>query len=139
MKKIVKKITVKSPVKKTVTKKPIMKMGGAKKSLPKAQAGKQTPFQGYMKTPGAVASDTTMKTIQGYYPSSPEAKNPVNQKSLENAWEKTYGQDWRGERYSLDPNETMDQYKRRMGPGRKKGGAVKKVTAKKVMVKSKKK
>jgi hypothetical protein len=78
-----------------------------------------------MRTPGAVPSDTTMTTVQGYYPSSPKAKNPVNQKALENAWVKTYGQDWRGERYSLDPNETMDQYKRRMGPMKKKGGAVK--------------
>ena len=38
----------------------IKKMGGAKKPLAKAQKGKTvTPFQNYMKTPGAVASDTT--------------------------------------------------------------------------------
>lgn len=38
----------------------IKKTGGAKKPLMKAQKGKTlTPFQNYMKTPGAVASDTT--------------------------------------------------------------------------------
>jgi hypothetical protein len=41
MKKVIKKSIAKAPVKKTVAKKPMMKMGGAKKSLPKAQTGTQ--------------------------------------------------------------------------------------------------
>ena len=39
MKKVIKKVVAKAPVKKTVTKKPMMKMGGAKKPLRKAQDG----------------------------------------------------------------------------------------------------
>jgi hypothetical protein len=108
------------------------KAGGAmkdfKKSLPKAQTGKQTPFQSYMKTPGAVASDTVMKTL---YPGSswdapkkPIAKNPKNQGTLEKAYEKTYGQNWRSESGQPASDETFEQYKRRMGP-MKKGGSTK--------------
>jgi hypothetical protein len=125
------------------------KAGGAmksfKKSLPKAQTGKQTPFQQYMKIPGAVASDTVVKSK--YYPTQdvlkqeilnaknegnkryidkaafPPAKNPKNQKALDIARDKTYGE----MRYGIqDPNidESVEQYMRRMGP-LKKGGSIK--------------
>jgi hypothetical protein len=93
-----------------------------KKVIPKAQAGisKGTPFQGYMKKPGAVASDTTIynnaRRLQ------PKAKNPKNQKALEGAFDKTYGYD-RSYTGSESEDETYDQYRRRMGP-MKKGGTV---------------
>jgi len=77
------------------------KAGGAmkdfKKSLPKAQKG--TPFQEYMKTPGAVASDTVMarkpfgKTYDNSSLNKPVAKNSQNTNKLINAAEKTYGMD----------------------------------------------
>ena len=162
MKKVIKKVVAKAPVKKTVAKKPMMKTGGSKKSLPKAQPGQSvgTPFQGYMKNTGAVASDTLMKTtdpenvqLNGqpgfwYVQKKPVAKNPNNQCVLEQAFEKTYGQGWKSESGQPGKGETFEQYKRRMGPLQKKGGTTKstykkggavKVTTKKVMVKSKKK
>lgn len=161
MKKVIKKVVAKAPVKKTVAKKPMMKSGGAKKSLPKAQVGKQTPFQDYMKTPGAVASDTVMSrkpfTSTSFDRSTlekPKAKNPQNTKALIEASEKTYGMDvWDRPWTTGTKNKylTPEEEKgfRSMGPlqkkggatkaAYKKGGAVKKVTAKKVMVKSKKK
>lgn len=111
----------------------IKKTGGVKKSLPKAQPGVSvgTPFQGYLKNnPGAVASDTIMKTI---YPNSswdapknPVAKNPKNQGVLEKMFEKTYGQGWKSESGQPAKGETFEQYKRRMGPSKQKmGGATK--------------
>jgi hypothetical protein len=119
----------------------VKKMGGAqaafKKSLPKAQPGVSvgTPFQGYLKNnPGAVASDTIMKTI---YPNSswdapknPVAKNPKNQGVLEKMFEKTYGQNWKSESGQPSKGETFEGYKRRMGP-LKKGGTVKALAIKK--------
>jgi hypothetical protein len=123
-------------VKKVASKKPMMQKGGAtKKPLRKAQTGTSTgtPFQQYMKTPGAVASDTVMQTM---YPKStwdapkkPIAKNPKNQGTLEKAYEKTYGQNWRSESGQPSSDETFEQYKRRMGP-MKKGGATKTKMAK---------
>ena len=122
---------MKKVIKKTASKKPMMQKGGVKKPLRKAQTGTTTgtPFQQYMKTPGAVASDTIMKPIDEVptIPRKPVAKNPKNQGALLDAWVKTYGPQWRDERYSMDPNETMDQYKRRMNSPYKKGGAVKKM------------
>ena len=122
----------KTTTKKAIVKKPMMKRGGTKKPLRKAQTGTTTgtPFQQYMKTPGAVASDTIMKTIypenpQWNAPKKPVAKNPKNQGTLEKAYEKTYGQNWRNESGQPSSDETFEQYKRRMGP-MKKGGAVKK-------------
>jgi len=107
-----------------------MKKGGTTKKLVKAQPGisKGTPFQQYMKIPGAVASDTIMKTS---YPENPQfnaakkpvAKNPKNQENLEKAYNNTYGDYYRQETGS-PTNETFEQYKRRMGP-LKKGGVVK--------------
>ena len=93
-----------------------------KKVIPKAQAGisKGTPFQGYMKKPGAVASDTTIYNDTRSL--KPKAKNPKNQKALEGAFDKTYGYD-RSYTGSESEGETYDQYRRRMGP-MKKGGTV---------------
>ena len=95
-----------------------------KSSMKKMQTGGKTtgtPFQGYMKKPGAVASDTTIynnaRRLQ------PKAKNPKNQKALEGAFDKTYGYD-RSYTGSESEDETYDQYRRRMGP-MKKGGTVK--------------
>ena len=123
------------------------KAGGAmaayKKTLKKAQTGLGTPFQEYMKTPGAVASDTVMKTVSpdmpelqggpGYWNAAkrPVAKNPNNQNLLEKVYEQTYGQGWRGDTGQPARGETFEQYKRRMGPLKKggstmaKGGATK--------------
>lgn len=124
----------KGPMKKGGSVKKMAKGGVTKKPLRKAQTGTSTgtPFQQYMKTPGAVASDTLMKPIPGVetIPMKPVAKNPKNQGALQSAWEKTYGPQWRDERYSMDPNETMDQYKRRMNSPMKKGGATKAKMAK---------
>jgi hypothetical protein len=101
-----------------------MQKGGAK---PK----NETPFQGYMKNKGATASDTTMQQVT---PKSkidirikaPVAKNPKNQSSLDNAFEKTYGQGYMRDSGYPSKGETLEQYKRRMGP-MKKGGAMKKM------------
>jgi hypothetical protein len=119
----------------------VKKMGGAqasfKKKLPKAQYG--TAFQDYMKIPGAVASDTVVKSSYKtpedlkqirttgdsprYYdkPVYLPAKNPKNQKSLDNARNKTYGEE---RFYEGTPNkdETIEQYMRRMGPSKQKMG-----------------
>jgi hypothetical protein len=120
--------TKKTTAKKATVKKPVMQYGGAKKKLPKAQIAGQTPFQQYMKNPGATASDTTMRTLypgsSWDAPKSPVSKNPKNQKALEGAFEKTYGQNWKSESGQPAPGETFEQYKRRMGP-MKKGGATK--------------
>jgi len=59
-----------------------MKTGGIKKSLPKAQYG--TPFQQYMKIPGAVASDTS-----NIY------NTPKSGSTLDNAFSATYGNDYK--------------------------------------------
>ena len=129
----------------------------AKKPLVKKQAGgssKTTPFKDYLKSnKGASASDTVAKTIQskldateadekGNYHKSPrkldiKAKNPKNQKALEKAYEKTYGQDIKYRESSPSYDESHDQYNRRMGY--KKGGAVKKAVIKKTVVVKKKK
>jgi len=111
------------------------KAGGAmksfKKSLPKYQTEgvvKSTPFQEYLKTPGTVPSDTVMKTLypdsSWDAPKSPVAINPKNQNALNNAFERTYGINWKSESGQPSIGETFEQYKRRMGP-MKKGGAVK--------------
>jgi len=125
-------VRMKKVIKKAVAKKPMMKRGGIKKPLPKHQSKgvvKNTPFQEYMKIPGTVASDTVMQTMypnSGWdTPKSPLAKKPTNQKALEGAFEKTYGQDWKNESGQPARGETFEQYKRRMGPGKKKGGATK--------------
>ncbi len=109
--------------------------GGIKKYQPGGGTG--TPFQEYMKTPGAVASDTVMKTVSpdmpelqggpGYWNAAkrPVAKNPNNQNLLEKVYEQTYGQGWRGDTGQPARGETFEQYKRRMGPLKQKGGAAK--------------
>ena len=156
MKKVIKKVVAKAPVKRTVAKKPMMKTGGSKKSLPKAQLAGQTPFQGYMKNTGAVASDTVMSRKQ-FTPTTfdrstlekPKPKNPQNTEALIKASEKTYGMDvWDRPWTTGTKNKylTTEEEKgfRSMGPLQKKGGATKstykkggvvKVTAKKVMMK----
>jgi hypothetical protein len=131
------------------SKTPMKKMGGATKPLAKKQTGgssKTTPFKDYLKNnKGASASDTVAKTIQskldateadekGNYYKSPrrldiKAKNPKNQKALEKAYEKTYGQDIKDRTSSPSYDESHDQYNRRMGY--KKGGVVKKTIVKK--------
>jgi hypothetical protein len=96
-----------------------------KSSMKKMQVGGKTtgtPFQGYMKTPGAVASDTTIYNDTRSL--KPKAKNPKNQKALEGAFDKTYGYD-RSYTGSESEGETYDQYRRRMGPSKKTGGTVK--------------
>jgi hypothetical protein len=56
---------------------------------------KQTPFQDYMQNPGAVASDTTSRTILrdpvGFVKEVNKAKKPSNQKALNQAYKSTYG------------------------------------------------
>lgn len=121
----------------------------AKKPLAKKQAGgssKPTPFKDYLKSnKGAVPSDTVAmsvwdrkkltKTNKSKRPDSEDgvlsikAKNPKNQKALESAYEKTYGQDIKTRQSTPSSNETHDQYNRRMGY--KKGGTVKKTVVKK--------
>jgi hypothetical protein len=101
--------------------------GGIKKYQPGGGTG--TPFQNYLKnTPGAVPSDTVMQTVwpgeKWDYPKKPVAKNPNNQNLLEKVYEQTYGQGWRSEDRKAD-DETFEQYKRRMGPLKQKGGAAK--------------
>lgn len=138
---------MKKVIKKAASKKPMMQKGGVKKPLRKAQTGTATgtPFQQYMKTPGAVASDTvaSRKPIEGssvYYNnqlSKPVSKNPRNQGSLEKAFEKTYGMDVWDRQYDKSTKQksmspAQDKEMRRMGP-MKKGGSVtikKKTTAK---------
>lgn len=118
-------------------------MSKFKKSLPKAQNGVSTPFQDYMKLPNSVASDTVMKQYaESYRPekytdegvvlappipifraSTPKAKISSNQKALENAWEKTYGMDYKNHTGVYPHNlkgTTMDQEQRRLA-GWKKG------------------
>jgi hypothetical protein len=114
-----------------------------KKSLPKAQNGVSTPFQDYMKLPNSMASDTVMKQYAGSYQperytdegivldpavpifraSLPKAKISPNQKALEDAWEKTYGMDYK-RHTKVYPHQlkgtTMDQEQRRLA-GWKKG------------------
>jgi hypothetical protein len=113
-----------------------------KSSMKKMQIG-GTPYQEYMKTPGAVASDTivTRQPLKGVLNSKgeqayskvnldkPVSKNPKNKQALINATEKTYGMDvWDRPGYGYTRNKylTPEQEKefRRMGP-MKKGGAVK--------------
>jgi hypothetical protein len=121
----------------------------AKKPLAKKQSGgptKSTPFKDYLKSnKGAVPSDTVAKTDRfkldatqadkkgNYYKTRTtldiKAKNPKNQKALEKAYEKTYGQDIKTRISSPSDDESHDQYNRRMGY--KKGGAVKKTVIKK--------
>jgi hypothetical protein len=112
----------------------------AKKPLAKKQAGgssKTTPFKDYLKSnKGASASDTVAMTSFGGKKSATKsgamdikAKNPKNQKALESAYEKTYGQDIKNRITNPAPGETNDQYNRRMGY--KKGGVVKKAVVKK--------
>jgi len=133
---------MKTTTKKAMAKKSVMKYGGVKKKLPKAQTGRQTAFQEYMKTPGATATDTTAyvsvgnknipaKDIMRDKPGSqtsilnkPVAKNSVAQKALERAFEKTYGMDYQSNQGKPAPGESVEQYRRRMG-SKKKGGATK--------------
>ena len=122
--------------------KTIKKTTVAKKPLKKAQAG-GTPFQSYLKNnKGASPSDTVAMSIwdrkkqtktnttkrpnEGDDRLSIKAKNPKNQKALEKAYEKTYGQDIKTRQSNPGTNETHDQYNRRMGTtSYKKGGATK--------------
>lgn len=157
MKKVIKKTAssrkpVEPPrgfIKPSIAKKPMMKSGGAKKTLTKYQSkgAVKTPFQEYMKNPGAVASDTLMKTVDPenvklngqpgvwYSAKKPVPKNPNNQSVLEKAFEKTYGQGWRSESGQPGIGETFEQYKRRMGPLQKKGGATKSTNKKNTTMK----
>lgn len=94
-------------------------------SMKKMQTGGKTtgtPFQGYMKTPGAVASDTVAKRDD-----INTLKKAPNKPGLDKAFRKTYGDDYVGRQspgiYSKSAKEA-DLYDRKMGP-MKKGGTVK--------------
>jgi hypothetical protein len=76
-----------------------------KASLKKAQNG-GTPFQSYMKTPGATAADTSAATMY-------QAKNIASNKPLLNkAYELTYGQDY-GDASSGNPHSKSELQNRR--------------------------
>jgi hypothetical protein len=76
-----------------------------KKSMKKAQDG-GTPFQSYMKTPGATAADTSAATMY-------QAKNIASNKPLLNkAYELTYGQDY-GDASSGNPHSKSELQNRR--------------------------
>ena len=139
-----KKVTAK----KATVKKPVMKSGGVKKPLKKYQGNKggssvKTPFQEYMTTPGAVASDTVMSrkpftptTFDRSTLEKPKAKNPQNTKALINAAEKTYGMDvwdrpWTTGTKNKYLTPAEEKEFRRMGPLKKKGGTVAKPKMKK--------
>lgn len=103
------------------------------RSTPKyGDGGKQTPFQQYLKTPGAVASDTVAQTQFAGRRSTTKmgmmdikAKNPKNQSALEKAYAKTYGDDIKDRYTDPQKGETNDQYNRRMGTAKyRKGGKV---------------
>ena len=109
MKKVIKK-TAKTPIKKTSVKKPIMKRGGVKKM----QDG------GYPTYQGPVSKQTTDK---------------INNLNSKNVGPRVYNQ--QETRDTEDMKQMMENYDRI--PKGKKGGIVKKTTAKKTVVKSKKK
>ena len=123
MKASIKKTVNKSPAKKAVAKKPMMKKGGVKKPLRKAQKGISTgtPFQQYMKTPGAVASDTS-----NIY------NTPRSGSTLDNAFSATYGNDYKQkaidynslERFRGDSSKYNEPLKKGTSL-KKKGGATK--------------
>ena len=100
-----------------------------KKPLAKAQTGKtvktKTPFQQYMKTPGAVASDTIAKRDDINV-----LKKAPNKPGLDAAYRKTYGDDYAGRQsdgiYTMSAKDA-DAQDRRMGPSRKMGGVTKKL------------
>jgi len=98
------------------------KVGGAvKKSLVKAQMGKtvktKTPFQAYMKTPGATPSDTT-QTFSG----SRDGSNP----KLDKAYYDTYYAGQENKRRTGIDKVKYDAKGNRLGTGYKKaGGTVK--------------
>lgn len=96
-----------------------MKTGGIKKSLPKAQYG--TPFQQYMKIPGAVASDTS-----NIY------NTPKSGSTLDNAFSATYGNDYKQKAIDYRTLEKFrgdgSEYKKPLKKGtviKKTGGATK--------------
>jgi hypothetical protein len=96
------------------------KVGGAvKKPLVKAQTGKtvksKTPFQNYMKTPGAVASDTT-QTFSGIR----EGSNP----KLDKAYYDTYYAGQENKRRTGIDKVKYDAKGNRLGTGYKKVGGV---------------
>jgi len=105
----------------------VMKKGGmVKKPLVKAQKGTtvkpKTPFQQYMKTPGAVASDTVAKRDD-----INTLKKAPNKPGLDAAFRKTYGDDYVGRQsdgiYTMSKKDA-DAQDRRIG-SRKMGGATK--------------
>jgi len=119
MKKVIKKVVAKAPVKKTVAKKPMMKMGGAKKPLRKAQDGM---FSGPMT----------------------ESKQKYMDKAKSNAVSAQKANIIYGPQGEFDRayNSDMADIKQKENQARayqKKGGTVKVVAKKKTIVKSKKK
>jgi hypothetical protein len=121
----------------TANKKADIAMKSFKKSLPKAQPGQSvgTPFQDYMKIPGALASDTIGKNIDNRSYIPPIPKNPKNKGALESAWKKTYGIDFKSDIGTPPAGESLEAYRRRMGP-MKKGGSTKAKMAKGGVTKS---
>jgi hypothetical protein len=129
MKKVIKKTVAKTPVKKTAAKKPMMKSGGVKKLLKKAQYGDQVKE-------GPLSEEDTKK-INKYYQANVNKANKFFLGSMPSV-----------KGYSYTPSSLKEDAENtvRMSPtfntsktNLKKGGVVKKATAKKVMVKSKKK
>ena len=93
-----------------------MQTGGTKKKL--------TPFQEYMKTPGAVASDTIAKRDD-----INTLKKAPNKPGLDAAYRKTYGDDYVGRQsdgiYTMSKKDADDQDRRIGANSRKMGGATK--------------
>jgi hypothetical protein len=93
--------------KKVTAKKPIMKRGGTKKPLRKAQTGTtvMTPFQEYLTIPGTQASDTLF--------SSKSMEKTETHPTLNKAYELTYGQDYKQQlgNYWGKPYENMPKYR----------------------------
>ena len=120
MKKTIKKVVAKAPVKKTVAKKPMMKTGGAKKPLRKAQTGDMV---------AGPMTESKQKYMDKAKANAVAAQKANIVYGPKGEYDRAYGSD-------------MADIKQKENQARmyqKKGGVVKKVTAKKVMVKSKKK
>ena len=126
MKKVIKKVVAKAPVKKTVAKKPMMKSGGSKKPFRKTQDGVNYPnFQGPM-------TESAQKEYDNYKKIAEDAQKANIIYGPQGTFDKAYETDMR------DLNRKNRIYRATSSTYKKKGGAIK-ATAKKIMVKSKKK
>ena len=138
MKKVIKKVVAKAPVKKTVAKKPMMKSGGVKKPLPKAKDGiiQQGPLS---EEDTKLVNDKLVKMGFKDIPEGPYAIPDFY--GAKNNMQNTYENNIR-RKSTFNTNKSQDKIGQSIKDGKvvyKKGGAVKKAAAKKIMVKSKKK